>query len=137
MTQITYPLHHVGIAVSDMESSIQAYERNFGFSMILEERLDDRGIHLVFLQLSNTLIELLAPLNDSSVIRKFLEEKGPGIHHICYQVKDIGVALLRMKELGHTLIDKLPREGAAGSLIAFIHPKSMGGVLVELCQPRV
>ena len=120
-----------------MESSIQAYERNFGFSMILEERLDDRGIHLVFLQLSNTLIELLAPLNDSSVIRKFLEEKGPGIHHICYQVKDIGVALLRMKELGHTLIDKLPREGAAGSLIAFIHPKSMGGVLVELCQPRV
>ena len=94
-----------------------------------------RSIELAFLKLPNTLIELLMPLAPDTTIGKFLKSHGPGIHHICYEVKDIVRELARLKAIGHTLIDEVPRDGAFNSKIAFLYPKGFDGVLVELCSP--
>ena len=129
-----YPLDHLGIAVTKLDAAISEYERNFGFKLHLRERIESQKVELCFLKLDNTLIELLTPTHPSSTLQKFMDKRGPGLHHICYRVTDINAELRRLSALGHDLIDKEPRPGADNTLIAFIHPKTLGGVLTELCQ---
>lgn len=132
---MNYPLHHIGIAVVDLEASIAAYEKNFGFKLDLRETLDSQQVELAFVKLENTMIELLMPISERSTLSKFLKNRGPGLHHICYQVDNIRSEIQRLTGLGFEFIDQSPRPGAHNSLIAFIHPKSTGGVLTELCEP--
>lgn len=128
------PLDHIGIAVPNLDEAIAHYEKHFGFTLDLRETLPSQKVELAFLKLANTKIELLTPTDPSSTLQKFLTNKGPGLHHLCYEVKDIKAELKRLKDSGFTLIDESPRPGAHHTLIAFIHPKSVGGVLTELCQ---
>lgn len=127
-------IDHIGIAVIDLEASIEYYRKNFGFEVELREELPSQEVTLAFLKLDNTRLELLAPLEPGSTLSKFLARRGPGLHHICYEVKDIVEALKDFSEKGFKLIDETPRHGANSTLIAFIHPSSTEGVLTELCQ---
>ncbi len=130
-----FPVDHIGYAVTDMERSISLYRDLFSLTVSHSEILSDRGIEIAFLKLPNTKIELLSPVAGSqSVLTKFLEKRGEGLHHVCYTVHDIGGELIRLESCGVRLIDKTSRPGAEGTLIAFLHPKSTGGVLTELCE---
>ena len=131
---MNYPLDHIGIATQNLDEAIANYRRDFGFELNTRESVPSQNVEVAFLSLPNTLIELLAPTSPNSSLRKFLDSRGPGLHHICYQVTDIQAELARLKGLGHRLIDEVPRPGAHKSQIAFLHPKTLGGVLVELCQ---
>lgn len=131
-----HPIDHIGIAVPDLEASIEHYRRTFGYSVHLRERVESQGVDLAFLHLPGTKLELMAPIGSSGPIFKFLEKRGPGLHHIGYYVTNIRGELKRLKELGVRLIDEEPRLGADRTLIAFIHPSSMGGVLSELVEPQ-
>ncbi|MDZ4785193.1 MAG: methylmalonyl-CoA epimerase [bacterium] len=129
-----FPIDHIGIAVKDLEAEIKAYEKNFACKLDLQEEIPSQKVKLAFLKSENTLIELLTPTSEDSTLAKFIKTKGPGLHHICFRVPDICTELARLKSLGHKLIDEIPRTGAHNSLIAFIHPKSTSGTLIELCQ---
>ncbi len=132
---LPFPLHHIGIAVSDLETSIASYKRDLGCSVTLRETIAESGVMLAFLELPNTRLELLTPTREGTTLAKFLASRGPGLHHLCYEVRDIVGELAKFKAAGHELIDSVPRKGAAESKIAFLHPKTFEGVLVELCQP--
>ena len=127
-------LDHVGIAVENLDLAIADYLSKFGFKLELREKVASQKVELAFLKLDNTKIELLTPTSPESTLRKFLDTRGPGLHHICYEVDDIVAELKRFKDLGLKLIDETPRAGAHNTLIAFLHPKSTAGVLTELCQ---
>lgn len=129
-----YILDHTAIAVPDLDAAIAEYQRNFGFKVDLREKVPSHKVEVVFLKLENTLLELLAPTDETSTVATFLKKRGAGLHHICFRVPDIKAELKRLSALGVQLIDKDPRPGAHHSLVAFIHPKSMGGTLIELCQ---
>jgi methylmalonyl-CoA epimerase len=132
---LTWQLDHIGVAVRDLEQAISLYTRTTGASVTLREKLPDQGVELVFLNTGATKIELLAPLNHTCTLARFLEKRGPGLHHVCYAVADITAELARLSsDLGCALIDSEPRHGAGGTRIAFISPKSFDGVLTELCQ---
>jgi len=131
---MNYALDHVGIAVTDLDQALEEYRRNFGFHVDLRELIESQKVELAFLKLPSTKIELLMPTDPSSPLQKFLDKSGPGLHHVCYRVEDIEAELQRLEQLGHQLIDRTPRPGAHGSRIAFIHPKTLAGVLTELCQ---
>lgn len=134
MLQAHYRIDHIAHAVWDLQQAITEYEQHFRLTPCYRERRDDHGVELAFLDFGNTKVELLAPLGEKSPLSRFLDQRGPGLHHICYQVDDINAELARLKQLGYRLIDEVPRPGAMDTLVAFIHPKSMGGVLTELCQ---
>ena len=128
-------LNHVAIAVPDLVAGTAVYASVLGAETSSPQELPEHGVKVVFVNLPNTKIELLEPLGEGSPIAAFLERNpAGGIHHICYEVDDIRSELARLKSLGHRLIDEEPRDGAENTLIAFIHPTSMGGVLTELCQ---
>ena len=129
-----YSLDHLGIAVHDLEKSIEFYSQNFTFPITHRETLESQGVELVFLDVGNTRFELLGSARAGSKIEAYLAKHGEGLHHICYRVNDIKAELSRLKGLGFELIDQTPRPGAHGSMIAFVHPKSCQGVLTELCQ---
>lgn len=129
------PLDHIGIAVPNMDKAIAEYQKTFALTVSHRETLQDRGIEIAFLDLEHTKLELLAPASEApNQISKFLEKRGSGMHHLCYEVTDIKAELARLKGIGVILIDEEPRPGAHGTLIAFLHPSSFGGVLTELCQ---
>lgn len=128
------PLDHLGIATHNLDSAIAEYQRLFKLSVQHRETLAARHIELCFLDLGNTRLELIAPTSPESAISKFLTTRGPGLHHVCYKVDDIRAELARFKNLGVKLIDEVPRPGAHGTQIAFLHPSSFGGVLTELCE---
>lgn len=127
-------IDHIGIAVENLDVAIAQYKKDFAVSLLLEETLDSQKTKLAFLRLPGTTIELLSPLTPDSVLGRFLDKFGPGLHHICYEVPDIDAALNELAQKGYELIDKKPRAGARNSRIAFIHPRSCGGVLTELCS---
>lgn len=127
---------HVGIAVRDLKVSIPLFERLLGARVSHRERVDDQKVETAMIGRGDGSIELLAPTEPSSPIARFLDKRGEGIHHLSYLVDDIEAELTRLKGLGFELIDESPRAGAGNSLIAFVHPRSAGGVLVELCQKR-
>ena len=128
-------IDHVGIAVEEMNSAIALYRDLFGLAVAHEERVEEQGTHVVFLTaLSGPALELLAPLGAETPVGKFLAKRGPGIHHICYAVPDLAAAIAECRRQGLEMIDERPRKGAKGKELAFIHPKSTGGVLIELYQ---
>ncbi len=129
-------LYHVAVAVNNIEEVEKIYETALGLKVEHREVIEEQGVRTSMLlpEKGGAAIELLEPLDESSPITKFLEKRGEGIHHICFRVDDIESALERLKKEGVRLIDETPRPGAYNSKVAFIHPKAMNGVLVELAE---
>ncbi|TDQ32842.1 methylmalonyl-CoA/ethylmalonyl-CoA epimerase [Zeaxanthinibacter enoshimensis] len=131
---IVNKIEHIGIAVKDLEASNSLFEKLFGQPHYKTESVASEGVTTSFFQVGPNKIELLEASNEDSPIAKFLEKKGEGIHHIAFAVEDIEAEITRLKEEGFTLIHEKPKKGADNKLVAFLHPKSSNGVLVELCQ---
>ena len=126
-------LDHIGIAVEDIEKAVEAYER-LGFTVESVDDVPGFGVRVAFLPMESGNVELVQPVKDDSTMAKYLEKKGEGIHHLCFEVHDIQAELARLEAAGVELVDKVPRQGAHGTLVAFLHPKSTGGVLIELAE---
>ena len=126
-------LDHIGIAVEDLDTAIATYE-TLGFGVESIDEVPGFGVKVAFLPMKSGSVELVQPVSGDSAMAKFLEKKGEGIHHLCFEVYDIRAELKRLEEAGVQLVDKVPRTGAHGTLVAFLHPKSTGGVLIELAQ---
>ena len=127
-------IEHIGIAVKSLENSIPYYENVLGLKCYNIEEVADQKVKTAFFKVGQTKIELLEPTSEESTIAKFIEKKGEGVHHIAFAVPDVAAALAEVESKGVQLIDKAPRGGAEGLSIAFLHPKSTGSVLTELCQ---
>ena len=127
-------LAHVGIAVRSLDEAIPRWTKSLGFRLVDTITLDSMGLKIAFLEAGGTELELLEPIRSDSTIAKFLEKRGEGIHHLSFHVRDIEAALARAAAAGLELIDRTPREGSHGTKIAFVHPRSLGGVLVEFCE---
>lgn len=127
-------INHIGIAVQSLDATLPFYREVLGMIFKDEEEVAEQMVKVAMLQVGESKIELLEPTDPASPIAKFLEKNGPGIHHIAYEVEDIEAAITRMLAQGARMIDTLPRNGAHGTRIAFVHPKSSNGVLTELCQ---
>lgn len=125
---------HIGIAVRDLEASIPFYTDLLGLTLEKLEEVDSEQVKVAFLKIGEARIELLEPLSEKSAIHTFLEKRGEGIHHIALEVEDINERLLHLKEHGVRLINEQAKAGANNAQIAFLHPKSTSGVLLELCQ---
>jgi methylmalonyl-CoA epimerase len=132
---IDAPIDHVAIVVKDLEATLRLYTQTLGFSEVYREIVADQGIEAVGLRTGDAIIELLRPLDEDSPIARYRGEAETKLHHTAYRVADIRAELERLRETGVRLIDEEPRRGAHGNTIAFLHPKSTGGVLIELCQP--
>jgi methylmalonyl-CoA/ethylmalonyl-CoA epimerase len=130
-----YTIDHVAIVVKDLEATLALYVGTLGFRQIYRETVADQGIEAVGLEAGDSVIELLRPIDESSPIAKFRGDASTKLHHTAYRVSDITGELARLRAKGVRLIDETPRKGAHGNTIAFLHPKSTGGVLIELCQP--
>ena len=128
-------IDHVAIVVKNLEQTIDLYVSTLGFKQVYRETVADQGIEAVGLQAGESVIELLRPLDESSPIARYRGEAETKLHHTAYRVDDLEAELERLKSAGVRLIDERPRKGAHGNLIAFLHPKSTQGVLIELCQP--
>jgi methylmalonyl-CoA epimerase len=127
-------LDHVGVVVTDLEEAIALYASVFGMRVTLRAGNEQLGIVAAFLEMDGAELELIAPTRGDSTVSKFLADRGPGLHHLAYAVRDIKKALADAKSQGLELIDEEPRIGLHGVPIAFIHPKSVGGVLTELVE---
>jgi methylmalonyl-CoA/ethylmalonyl-CoA epimerase len=127
-------IHHIGHAVDDLPGAVETYIRLFGAQVEHREVVPGQGVEAVILVVGDSRIELLWPLADDTPVGRFLHSRGPGMHHVAYQVSDIRAALAAAAEAGAELIDAEPREGLFGLEVAFIHPASVAGVLVEYVQ---
>jgi methylmalonyl-CoA/ethylmalonyl-CoA epimerase len=127
-------IDHVGIAVEDLDSAVDRYRRTLGVEPAHRERVESQGVEEVLLPVGTSFIQLLGALGPDTPVGRFLERRGPGVHHIGFRVDDIASALDQLRGEGVRLIDDTPRPGSRGTTIAFVHPKGMGGVLVELVQ---
>jgi methylmalonyl-CoA epimerase len=127
-------IDHIAIVVKDLDAAIDLYTQTLGFTPLYRETIADQGVEAVGLQAGDSVIELLRPLDPNSPIARFRGDAETKLHHTAYRVDDIETALADYKSKGVRLIDERPRKGAHGNLIAFLHPKSTGGVLIELCQ---
>jgi methylmalonyl-CoA/ethylmalonyl-CoA epimerase len=129
-------LAHVAIATRDADALAKTLVDSLGATRGSEESLDGGALRVVFVHLGPVTLELLEPRSPAHTVAKFLETRGPGLHHVSLEVSDIAAHLARAKQAGVKLIDETPRPGAHGTQVAFLHPKSLGGVLVELCEAR-
>lgn len=129
-------IDHVAIVVKDLEKTIDLYVNTLGFQQVYREIVADQGIEAVGLRAGDSIIELLRPLDESSPIARYRGDAETKLHHTAYRVSGIQKELDRLKAQGVRLIDETPRKGAHGNTIAFLHPKSTGGVLIELCEPE-
>ena len=127
-------INHLGVAVASLEEALPHYRDVLGMSYQGTEEVPEQRVRVAFLQIGESKIELLEPTSADSPIAKFLEKNGSGIHHIAYEVDDIAETLAGLEQKGVRLIDRLPRQGAHGAKIAFIHPKSTGGILTVICE---
>jgi methylmalonyl-CoA epimerase len=127
-------IHHVGIAVADLDESIERYRAALGAELVHRAVNEKEGLEAAFLRTGEGEVELMTATRPESPVGKFLAKRGPGLHHVAYGVSDIAAALADARAAGLELIDSEPRMGMHGTLIAFVHPKSMGGVLTELVQ---
>ena len=127
---------HIGIAVADLDAALAFYRDALGLEIEAPEEVPSQRVRAHFIPAGGTALELLEATADDSPIAKFVAKRGPGLHHITLRVDDIGTALAELKARGVRLIDEAPRAGAHGSLVAFVHPSSAHGVLVELKQTR-
>ncbi len=128
-------IDHVGVAVEDIEASLALYRDAFGMTVAHREIVEDQGVEAVLLDVGENHVELLAPLSEDTPVGKFLTKRGAGLHHVAYQVSDIEATIASLREAGQPLIDKAPRVGIRGALVAFLEPKGTGRVLTELVQP--
>jgi len=127
-------IHHVGVAVADLDESIRIYESALGAQLVHRATNEKEGLEAAFLRVGDGEVELMAALRDDSPVGKFMAKRGPGLHHVAYAVTDIDEALADARTSGLELIDSEPRIGMHGTRIAFLHPKSVGGVLTELVE---
>lgn len=127
-------INHIGVAVRSIEASLPFYRDTLGMHYEGDEVVAEQKVRVAFLSIGESRIELLEPTSEDSPVAKFLDKNGEGTHHIAYEVDDLVASLAQLKEAGVRLIDELPRNGAHGTKIAFLHPKATGGVLTELCQ---
>jgi methylmalonyl-CoA/ethylmalonyl-CoA epimerase len=131
---IDAPIDHVAIVVANLEATLALYTQTLGFSLVYRETIADQGVEAVGLRSGESIIELLRPLDPASPIAAFRGTASTKLHHTAYRVTDIAAELSRLRAAGIRLIDEVPRKGAHGNTIAFLHPKSTAGVLIELCQ---
>jgi methylmalonyl-CoA epimerase len=127
-------IDHVGIATADLETAVQHYREVFGVEPVHRERVESQGVEEVLLAVGESYIQLLGSLGPDTPVGRFLQARGPGVHHVAYRVRDVADALGHLRAEGVRLIDETPRPGSRGTTIAFVHPSGMGGVLVELVQ---
>jgi len=130
-------LYHIGIAVHDASKTADLYAKSLGLKIAHDESVEDQGVRAIMLvpdNSSSSAIELLEPIVENSSITKFLEKRGEGMHHVCYLVDDIYESITSLKNDNIEMIDLVPREGLNNTLVAFAHPKSLNGVLIELAQ---
>jgi len=131
---MTSKINHVGVAVKNLKASIPFYRDVLGMTLEGTEEVAEQKVRVAFLAVGESRIELLEPTAPDSPVAKFLEKNGEGVHHLAYQVKDLEGMLAQLKQQEVRLIDEVPRQGAHGTRIAFLHPKASGGVLTELCE---
>ena len=127
-------VNHIGIAVKNLDEAKKVFSEALGLPCVDEKTLPERGVRIAFLSSGNTTIELLEGIGPESAVSKFVEQRGPGIHHLCFEVDGIERVMKELAESGMRLIDEKPRVGAEGKLVAFVHPKSTLGVLIELIE---
>ena len=127
-------INHLGIATNGLDEALKFWADSLGLENVHTETVEDQKVRVAMLPIGESRIELLEPTSDDSPISKFLEKRGPGIHHIAIEVDDIEASLKQLKDKGARLIDESPRIGAENCLVAFVHPSSTGGVLLELVQ---
>jgi methylmalonyl-CoA epimerase len=125
-------IHHVGVAVADLDDAVRTYERLFGGRLEHRSRVEDQGVEAASLRVGGGRVELLAALGDDTPVGRFLAKRGPGMHHVAYEVDDVGSALDQLRRDGAELIDATPRRGMFGLEVAFVHPDSVHGVLSEV-----
>ena len=125
-------IHHLGVAVEDLDEALGTYERLLGASVEHRGRLDDQGVEAVSVRVGESRVELMASLGEETPVGKFLVKRGPGMHHIAYEVEDLPAALRDLSQKGAQLIDEEPRSGLFGLQVAFVHPDALHGVLAEL-----
>jgi methylmalonyl-CoA/ethylmalonyl-CoA epimerase len=128
-------MDHIGVAVEDLDDAIQLYEERLGMPLQHRETVEEQGVEAVLLGVGESHVELLRPLSPDTAVGRFLARSGPGLHHVAYGTDDIDSALEAVRGAGLRLIDERPRIGIRGSRVAFLHPKSTGGVLTELVEP--
>ena len=128
-------IDHVGVAVEDLDAGIALYEKTYEMTLVHRETVEEQGVEAVLLDVGENHVELLRPLSEDTPVGKFLAKRGPGLHHVAYQVTDIEAALASLRDAGVRLLDETPRTGIRNSRVAFLHPKSSGGVLTEIVQP--
>src|ERR687896_1068931 len=127
-------IEHVALAVADLDAAVEHYEKVWGLSVAHRERVEDQGVEEAMLPLGESYLQLLGATSPDTTVGKFLERRGEGLHHIAYEVPDLEAALQQLKEQGVALIDKEPRSGGRGHMVAFVHPKANHGLLVGLIQ---
>ncbi|MFY9613794.1 MAG: methylmalonyl-CoA epimerase [Candidatus Dormiibacterota bacterium] len=127
-------IDHVGIVVADLDAGIALYRELLGVEPSHRQRMEKDGIDAAMIDLGSTHVELIAPTGPQSTIAGFLEKRGEGMHHVAYRVDDIRASLAELKTAGAQLLDEEPRVGVMGHLVAFVHPRSFGGVLTELVE---
>lgn len=129
-------IDHVGIAVDDLDAAVERYRATLDIEPVHRERVETQGVEEVLFAVGASYVQLLGALAPDTPVGRFLERRGPGVHHVGYRVDDVAAALDDLRAQGARLIDEAPRPGSRGTTIAFVHPSAMGGVLVELVQER-
>ena len=127
-------LDHVGIAVTDLAAARDFYEQTLGLELVHEEVLADQGVHELLFRSGDAFVQLVAPLAPDTPVGRFLARRGEGVHHVGYLVPDVAAAVRELRASGIEVVDPAPRTGSGGTVVAFVHPKSMRGVLVELVE---
>jgi methylmalonyl-CoA/ethylmalonyl-CoA epimerase len=127
-------IDHIGVAVDDLDEAVALYSERFGMPVQHRETVEEQGVEAVLVGIGESHVELLRPLGPDTAVGRFLERNGPGLHHVAYGTDDIESALDAVRSAGLALIDERPRTGIRGSRVAFLHPKSTGGVLTELVE---
>jgi methylmalonyl-CoA/ethylmalonyl-CoA epimerase len=128
-------IDHIGVAVEDVDAALALYEESFEMELAHRETVESQGVEAVLLDVGDGHVELLRPLGPETAVGKFLARKGPGLHHVAYAVEDIDATLARLVAAGLELIDSEARTGIRASRVAFLHPRSTGGVLTEIVEP--
>jgi methylmalonyl-CoA/ethylmalonyl-CoA epimerase len=128
-------IDHIGVAVEDLDAAIELYEKSFEMELAHRETVEEQGVEAVLLDVGDGHVELLAPLGPDTPVGKYLQRKGPGLHHVAYAVDDIDSTLEQLSASGIELIDREARTGIRGSRVAFLHPRATGAVLTEIVEP--
>ena len=128
-------IDHIGVAVEDLDAAIALHQETYGMAVAHREVVEEQGVEAVLLDVGENHVELLRPLDEETPVGRFLSKRGPGLHHVAYQVTDVQATLDTLRDRGLRLIDETPRTGIRGSRVAFLHPESSGGVLTEIVQP--